>query len=55
MFNWDYSTFALTLSIPLLLGNWFQKYLGTVMGIALGLSAIGGTIFNPIISSVITN
>lgn len=25
------------------------------MGIALGLSAIGGTIFNPIISSVITN
>lgn len=47
--------FALTLSIPLLLGNWFQKYLGTVMGIALGLSAIGGTIFNPIISSVITN
>lgn len=47
--------FALTLSIPVLLGNWFQKYLGTVMGIALGLSAIGGSLFNPIISSVITN
>lgn len=47
--------FALTLSIPLLLGNWFQKYLGTVMGIALGLSAIGGTVFNPIISNVITS
>lgn len=46
--------FALTLSIPVLLGNWFQKYLGTVMGIALGLSAIGGSLFNPIISSVIT-
>lgn len=47
--------FALTLSIPVLLGNWFQKYLGTVMGIALGLSAIGGSLFNPIISTVITN
>ncbi|HAT55932.1 MAG TPA: MFS transporter [Lactobacillus sp.] len=47
--------FALTLSIPVLLGNWFQKYLGTVMGIALGLSAIGGSLFNPIISSVITS
>lgn len=47
--------FALTLSIPVLLGNWFQKYLGTVMGIALGLSAIGGTLFNPIVSATITN
>lgn len=47
--------FALTLSIPVLLGNWFQKYLGTVLGIALGLSAIGGSLFNPIVSSVITN
>jgi len=47
--------FALTLSIPVLLGNWFHKYLGTVMGIALGLSAIGGSLFNPIISSIITN
>lgn len=47
--------FAIALSIPVLLGNWFQKKLGTVMGIALGISAIGGTIFNPILSSVITN
>ncbi|MBA1435268.1 MFS transporter [Bombilactobacillus bombi] len=47
--------FALTLSIPVLLGNWFKKYLGTVMGIALGLSAIGGSLFNPIISNIITN
>lgn len=47
--------FALTLSIPVLLGNWFQRYLGTVMGIALGLSAIGGSIFNPIISTIITS
>ncbi|RJS63145.1 MFS transporter [Priestia filamentosa] len=47
--------FAIVLSIPVLLGNWFEKKLGTVMGIALGISAIGGSIFNPIISMVITN
>ena len=38
---------AITLSIPVLLG--------TVMGIALGVSAFGGTIFNPIIGDIITN
>lgn len=46
--------FAIMLSIPVLLGNWFSKKLGTVMGIALGVSAIGGSLFNPIISQVIT-
>ena len=45
---------AITLSIPVLLGNWFNQKLGTVMGIALGLSAVGGTIFNPIIAGIIT-
>ena len=46
--------FAIALPIPVILGNWFKKKLGTVMGIALGISAFGGTIFNPIISSIIT-
>lgn len=46
--------FAILLPIPVLLGNWFEKNLGTVMGISLGISAIGGAVFNPIISSVIT-
>lgn len=46
--------FALSLPVPVLLGNWFKKNLGTVMGIALGISAFGGTIFNPIIGAVIT-
>ena len=46
---------AITLSIPVLLGNWFNEKLGTVMGIALGVSAFGGTIFNPIIGDIITN
>ncbi|PEG67219.1 MFS transporter [Lactobacillus johnsonii] len=46
---------AITLSIPVLLGNWFNEKLGTVMGISLGVSAFGGTIFNPIIGNIITN
>lgn len=45
---------AITLSIPVLLSKWFNQKLGTVMGIALGLSAFGGTIFNPIIADIIT-
>jgi len=45
---------AITLSIPVLLSKWFNQKLGTVMGISLGLSAFGGTIFNQIIASVIT-
>ncbi|WP_201738269.1 MULTISPECIES: MFS transporter [Lactobacillus] len=44
---------AITLSIPVLLSKWFNQKLGTVMGIALGLSAFGGTIFNPIIAEII--
>lgn len=47
--------FAIILPIPVLLGNWFEKSLGTVMGIALGISALGGAAFNPIISSIITS
>lgn len=49
-----FQPFAITLAIPVLLSNWFENKLGTVMGIALGLSALGGTIFNPVISAVIT-
>ena len=49
-----YQPIAITLSIPVLLSNWFNQKLGTVMGISLGLSAFGGTIFNPIIADIIT-
>lgn len=44
---------AITLSIPVLLSRWFKQKLGTVMGIALSLSALGGTIFNPVIAEFI--
>ncbi|NEG55878.1 MFS transporter [Bifidobacterium platyrrhinorum] len=45
----------IALAPSVLLANWFEAKLGTVMGIALGLSGIGGTIFNPVVSAFITN
>lgn len=45
--------FILALPTPILLGNWFKKKFGTVLGIALGVSAFGGSFFNPIISNII--
>ena len=45
----------IALAPSVLLSNWFESKLGTVMGIALGLSGIGGTIFNPVVSAFITN
>lgn len=38
-----------------LLSGWFTKRLGMVMGIALGLSGIGGAVMNPVIAAVIKN
>ncbi|MCF1783655.1 MFS transporter [Lactobacillus mulieris] len=49
------ATFGIALSIPILLGNWFKKGLGTVMGVALSISAFGSTLFQPIIGNIITN
>lgn len=45
---------AIVLSIPVLLGNWFEKHLGLVTGIAGAMTAIGGAIFSPIIGSIIS-
>lgn len=45
----------ISLAPSVLLANWFESKLGMVMGIALGLSGIGGTIFNPVVSWFITN
>lgn len=39
--------------VPFLLGNWFDKRLGLVVGITGALTAIGGAIFSPIMGSVI--
>jgi MFS transporter, OFA family, oxalate/formate antiporter len=45
---------AFTFVVPLLLGNWFDKHLGLVVGITGALTAVGGAVFSPIISAIIT-
>jgi MFS transporter, OFA family, oxalate/formate antiporter len=45
----------ITLAPSVLLSNWFESQLGLVMGVALGLSGLGGMVFNPIVSSWITD
>lgn len=45
---------AIVLSIPVLLGNWFEKHLGLVTGIAGAMTAVGGAVFSPIIGSIIS-
>ncbi|BDR55221.1 MFS transporter [Bombiscardovia apis] len=45
----------ITLAPSVLLSNWFEKQLGLVMGIALGLSGLGGMVFNPVVSTWITD
>lgn len=39
--------------IPLLLGNWFDKHLGLVVGITGALTAVGGAVFSPIVGALI--
>lgn len=41
------------LAPAVLLSNWFKKRLGLVMGIALGLSGIGGAVLNPVVAAII--
>lgn len=45
----------IALAPSVLLANWFEDKLGLAMGIALGISGIGGMVFNPVVSSWITN
>ena len=45
----------LNLAPNVLISNWFEDRFGMVMGIAGGLSGLGGTVFNPLVSSFITN
>lgn len=43
-----------TLAPPVLLSMWFPTRFGTVMGIAGCLSGLGGAVFNPLVSHMIT-
>jgi len=45
---------AVMLPVPILLGNWFEKRLGLVTGIAGAMTAVGGAIFSPMIGAIIT-
>lgn len=44
-----------TMGPSVLLANWFEDKLGLAMGIALGVSGLGGMILNPVVASWITN
>lgn len=44
-----------TMGPSVLLANWFKDKLGLAMGIALGVSGLGGMILNPVVASWITH
>lgn len=44
---------SIVISIPILLGNWFEKKMGLLFGITGALTAVGGAIFNPLVSHMI--
>lgn len=46
--------FILYLPIPLLINNWFSKKSGLALGVALACSGIGGALFSPWTSKIIT-
>lgn len=47
-------TTCVSLAIAILLANWFDKQLGLLMGITGALTAVGGSIFSPMVGSWIT-
>lgn len=42
------------LSVPIILGNWFNKKYATLLGIALAIGTVGSAIANPIAGALIT-
>ncbi|MDD3278905.1 MAG: MFS transporter [Lachnospiraceae bacterium] len=42
-----------TILIPTILGNWFSRKLGLVLGVVYGLSGIGGAAFNVVMGQVL--
>lgn len=47
--------FIMYLAVPMLLGNWFNKKTGTVLGIALAIGTLGSALANPIAGQLITD
>lgn len=48
-------TFCGVTIMQTLIGNWFYKYRGLVMGLAFSISGLAAAIYTPILASVITN
>lgn len=48
-------TFCGTMIVPILINNWFRKKVGTLIGIAMACSSLGGALFNSILSVVVQN
>lgn len=42
------------LSVPIILGNWFNKKYATLLGIALAIGTVGSAIANPVAGALIT-
>ena len=49
------SPLLISVTIPTILGNWFEEKLGSVMGIVYGVAGIGGTLFNPVTGWLLEN
>ncbi|MEG1322029.1 MAG: MFS transporter [Ruthenibacterium sp.] len=47
--------FIFVLPAPIMIGNWFKKKTGIVMGITMSFSGIGGAIISPIVANFVAN
>ena len=45
---------CIMLIMGITINNWFRKYNGTLVGIAMAASGVSGTVFNPIVAKFIT-
>lgn len=49
------NAWLLWLIVPVMVGRWFKKNTGFLIGIAMAMTSIGGTFFSPMLAQVITN
>lgn len=40
--------------VTVILGNWFRKSLGTIMGLVMAFSGIAGALFSPVLSTILS-
>lgn len=49
------NAWLLWLIVPVVVGRWFKKNIGFMIGIAMAMTSIGGTVFSPLLAQVIQN